>query len=137
VVAALRPEAPLHCLRPATIAAAGATFLGAFPGTVMYAVKCNPDPTVLRALWRGGIRHFDCASAGEVRLVRSMFPDAEIHFMHPVKARGAIREAFAEHGRARLRARQRGGAGPRSWRRRVARAEPHHPARPAEGQRRL
>jgi ornithine decarboxylase len=98
VVAALRPEAPLHCLRPATIAAAGATFLGAFPGTVMYAVKCNPDPTVLRALWRGGIRHFDCASAGEVRLVRSMFPDAEIHFMHPVKARGAIREAFVEHG---------------------------------------
>jgi ornithine decarboxylase len=98
VVAALRPEAPLHCLRPATIAAAGATFLGAFPGTVMYAVKCNPDPTVLRALWNGGLRHFDCASAGEVRLVRSMFPDAVIHFMHPVKARGAIREAFFEHG---------------------------------------
>ncbi|MGK7868148.1 type III PLP-dependent enzyme [Falsiroseomonas sp. E2-1-a20] len=98
VVAALRPEAPLHCLRPATIAATGATFLGAFPGTVMYAVKCNPDPTVLRALWNGGLRHFDCASAGEVRLVRSMFPDAKIHFMHPVKARGAIREAFFEHG---------------------------------------
>jgi ornithine decarboxylase len=98
VVAALRPEAPLHCLRPATIAAAGATFLGAFPGTVMYAVKCNPDPTVLRALWNGGLRHFDCASAGEVRLVRSMFPDAVIHFMHPVKSRGAIREAFFEHG---------------------------------------
>jgi ornithine decarboxylase len=98
IVAALRPEAPLHCLRPATIAAAGATFLGAFPGTVMYAVKCNPDPTVLRALWKGGIRHFDCASAGEVRLVRSMFPTAEIHFMHPVKARGAIREAYLDHG---------------------------------------
>ncbi|WP_439597101.1 type III PLP-dependent enzyme [Falsiroseomonas sp.] len=98
VVAALRPEDPLHCLRPATISAAGATFAAAFPGTTMYAVKCNPDPTVLRALWAGGLRHFDCASAGEVRLVRSLFPDAVIHFMHPVKARGAIREAFGQHG---------------------------------------
>lgn len=98
VVDALRPEDPLHCLRPATISAAGATFQAAFPGTTMYAVKCNPDPTVLRALWAGGLRHFDCASAGEVRLVRSLFPDAVIHFMHPVKARGAIREAYATHG---------------------------------------
>ncbi|MBU8541296.1 type III PLP-dependent enzyme [Falsiroseomonas tokyonensis] len=98
VVAALRPEDPLHCLRPATVSAAGATFAAAFPGTTMYAVKCNPEPTVLRALWAGGLRHFDCASAGEVRLVRSLFPEAVIHFMHPVKARGAIREAFGTHG---------------------------------------
>jgi ornithine decarboxylase len=97
-VAALRPEMPLHCLRPATIAGAAASFAAAFPGDVLYAVKCNPEPAVLRALWRGGIRHFDCASANEVRLVRTMFPDAAIHFMHPVKARGAIREAFARHG---------------------------------------
>ncbi len=27
-----------------------------------------------------------------------MFPDAGIHFMHPVKARGAIREAWERHG---------------------------------------
>jgi ornithine decarboxylase len=53
---------------------------------------------VLRALWDGGVRHFDCASAGEVALVRTMFPDAHIAFMHPVKARGAIREAYFRHG---------------------------------------
>jgi ornithine decarboxylase len=53
---------------------------------------------VLRALWRGGIRRFDCASLGEVRLVRSMFDEAAIHFMHPVKPRGAIREAWQRHG---------------------------------------
>jgi ornithine decarboxylase len=53
---------------------------------------------VLRALWEGGVRHFDCASAGEVALVRTMFADAHIAFMHPVKARGAIREAWARHG---------------------------------------
>ena len=33
-----------------------------FPGDVLYAVKCNPEPRVLRAVWAGGVRHFDCAS---------------------------------------------------------------------------
>ncbi|HEX2942404.1 MAG TPA: type III PLP-dependent enzyme, partial [Rhodopila sp.] len=28
---------------------------------------------------------------------RGMFPDAAIHFMHPIKARGAIREAWERH----------------------------------------
>lgn len=98
IVAALLPEAPLHCLRPATLEAAARAFVGALPGDVLYAVKCNPEPAVLRALWRGGVRHFDCASEAEVRLVRSLFPEAAIHFMHPVKARGAIREAWAGQG---------------------------------------
>jgi ornithine decarboxylase len=93
-----RPEEPMHCLRPATIAAASAGFVQGFPGETLYAVKCNPEPAVLRAVWAGGVRHFDCASAAEVALVRSMFPTAGIHFMHPVKARGAIRAAWAQHG---------------------------------------
>ncbi len=88
----------MHCLRPAVVAAAAEAFTRAFPGDVLYAVKCNPDPAVLRALHAGGVRHFDCASLPEVRLVRAMFADAAIHFMHPVKARGAIREAWARHG---------------------------------------
>jgi ornithine decarboxylase len=44
------------------------------------------------------VRHFDCASLAEVALVRQMFPDDQIHFMHPVKARGTIREAWFRHG---------------------------------------
>jgi ornithine decarboxylase len=98
LVAKHRPEEPMHCLRPATITATAADFVTAFPGVTMYAVKCNPEPTVLRALRTGGIVHFDCASINEVTLVRQMFPEAAIHFMHPVKARGAIREAWARHG---------------------------------------
>jgi ornithine decarboxylase len=98
LVAIARPEEPMHCLRPAMIADAARAFVAGFPGDTLYAVKCNPEPAVLRALWDGGVRHFDCASAGEVALVRTMFPDAHIAFMHPVKARGAIREAFARHG---------------------------------------
>ena len=97
-IRAERPEDPVHCLRPATIAAAARRFVGAFPGDVLYAVKCNPEPRVLRALWAGGVRHFDCASPAEIALVRQMFPAAAIHYMHPVKARGAIAEAYTRFG---------------------------------------
>ncbi len=98
LIAVERPSDPVHCLRPATVAAAARGFVAAFPGTVLYAVKCNPDPGVLRALWSGGVRHFDCASAAEVSLVRAIFPDAGIHFMHPVKSRDAIAQAYARDG---------------------------------------
>jgi ornithine decarboxylase len=98
LVAVERPELPLLCLRPATLEAAARRFVEGFPGATLYAVKCNPEPAVLRALWRGGVRHFDCASAAEVALVRGLFPEAAIHFMHPVKAPGAIRQAWADHG---------------------------------------
>jgi ornithine decarboxylase len=98
VIAADRPEEPVHCLRPDVVADTARDFLAGFPGDVLYAVKCNPDPSVLRALWAGGVRHFDCASLPEIRVVRDMFPDAAIHFMHPIKARGAIREAYNRHG---------------------------------------
>ena len=98
LVARERPEEPMHCLRPATIEATARAFAAAFPGDVLYAVKCNPEPSVLRAVHAGGVRHFDCASLAEVSLVRQMFPDANIHFMHPVKARGTIREAWSRHG---------------------------------------
>ncbi len=61
---------------------------------MLYAVKCNPEPWVLVALWADGVTHFDCASIAEVRLVRKLLPAAGVHFMHPVKARPAIAEAF-------------------------------------------
>ncbi len=98
LVAVERPEEPMHCLRPAAVAAASRAFVQGFPGETLYAVKCNPEPAVLRAVWAGGVRRFDCASAAEVALVRSLFPEAAIHFMHPVKSRGAIREAWGRHG---------------------------------------
>jgi ornithine decarboxylase len=53
---------------------------------------------VLRAVWAGGVRHFDCASLPEIALVRRVLPRAAVHFMHPVKSRPAIRDAFHLHG---------------------------------------
>lgn len=98
LIAAERPDEPVHCLRPSTVEATSRAFVEGFPGDVLYAVKCNPEPRMLRAVRTGGVDHFDCASVGEIALVRQMFPDAQIHFMHPVKSRNAIREAWARHG---------------------------------------
>jgi ornithine decarboxylase len=97
LVAALRPSDPMICLRPATVQRSAENFVAAFPGDTMYAVKCNPDPTVLKALWEGGVRHFDCASLAEVELIRGLFPAAAIHFMHPIKSRAAIAQSYALH----------------------------------------
>jgi len=97
-VRALRPQEPLHCIRPGVIADSTRAFVQGFNGEVLYAVKCNPEPAVLRAVWEGGVRHFDCASISEVALVRRLFPGAGIHFMHPVKSRAAIAEAWVQHG---------------------------------------
>jgi ornithine decarboxylase len=98
LVALQQPAEPMHCLRPATIISAAEAFVGGFAGDVLYAVKCNPEPAVLHALWDGGVRHFDCASLAEVALVSRVLPDGKIHFMHPVKARPAIASAYAVHG---------------------------------------
>ena len=92
-----RPQFPVSVLRLEKPKAKAAEFTGLFPGRVMYAVKCNPDEQVLRALIAGGIDTFDCASIGEIRMIRDIKPDATIYFMHPIKAREAIREAYFTH----------------------------------------
>ncbi|HYD31167.1 MAG TPA: type III PLP-dependent enzyme [Azospirillaceae bacterium] len=101
-VAHHRPSEPMHCLRPRVLTETARRFVASFAaddigGDVLYAVKCNPEPSVLRALWAGGVRHFDVASPGEIRLMRSLFPKAELHYMHPVKARPAIRAAYFQY----------------------------------------
>ncbi len=98
MVAALRPESPVYCFRPHILTARAREFVAAFPGDVLYAVKCNPEPLVLDALWAGGIRHFDTASLVEIETVRGRFPDAACHYMHPVKSRESIRAARLRHG---------------------------------------
>jgi ornithine decarboxylase len=98
VVAAHRPDLPLYCIRPQLITETVRRFVAAFPGPVLYAVKCNPEPTVLRAIAAGGVHRFDVASPAEIALTRKLFPAAELHFMHPVKSRSGIAEAYRRHG---------------------------------------
>ncbi len=84
----------LYVIYPRTIAAAAQTFLSGFPGTVLYAIKANPHPAVLKTLWNEGIRHFDVASIREVELIHQLFPAAKMFLMHPVKSRALIAKAY-------------------------------------------
>jgi ornithine decarboxylase len=98
LVRTLRPAAPLYVIWPERISQESARFRKAFPGEAMYAVKTNPDKSVLQAVYHGGIRSFDAASIEEVRAVRKAFRSARINFMHTVKSPEAIREAYEKHG---------------------------------------
>lgn len=98
IVRELAPEEPIYCLRPERLAANARAFLEGFPGEVLYAVKSNPMPEVLDALYAAGVRHFDTASPDEIAYVRGRFADSHAYFMHPVKGERAMRDAFERHG---------------------------------------
>ena len=98
MIEALTPSYPIYCLRAGALAETAHDFLDRFPGRVLYAVKCNPHPLVLQALYDAGIRHFDTASLPEIAQVREMFSDASAYFMHPVKARAVIKTAHDVYG---------------------------------------
>ena len=98
VVAALTPSYPVYLLRPHVLKRTARAFLDSFPGRILYAIKCNPHPLVVKALYDAGIRHFDTASLPEIAQVREQFRDAEPYFMHPVKGRAVIQSAYQVYG---------------------------------------
>ena len=98
VVANLQPAEPVFCFLPAELRAAARRFV-AFPGRVLYAVKCNPHPFVLETLYREGITDFDVASLDEIKLIGGLFEkSAGQFFNNPAKTRPAIRIGSQEHG---------------------------------------
>ena len=98
VVRATAPDQPVILNRPHAARRAARFFLEKFPGRTLYAVKANPSADLLKVLWDSGVTHYDVASIAEVRLVRSVLPEAVLCFMHPVKTPSAIREAYFDHG---------------------------------------
>jgi ornithine decarboxylase len=91
---ALRPDAPVYCFRPDVLKRDARAFMAAFPGKTAYAVKTNGEHFVLKTLVEAGIRAFDVASPGEFAAVRAVSADAELLYMHPVKAQLDIRLAL-------------------------------------------
>lgn len=98
VAEAIEPSYPVYCLSPSKIEANARHFLKSFPGRVLYAVKCNPHPRVLQALYDAGVRHFDTASLPEIAQISESYSDARVYFMHPVKSRTVTRTAFDVYG---------------------------------------
>lgn len=97
-IAENRPALPVYFLNPDRVAENTRRFMALFPGTVAYAVKCNPDANVLKTMAKEGLRAFDVASIEEVRAARKAAPRARLFFMNPIKSREAIREAYYTHG---------------------------------------
>jgi ornithine decarboxylase len=93
-----RPSLPVYALFAPAFKAAAKTFLDGFPGQTMYAVKANHAQPVVDHVHAAGIRHFDVASLAEVKMARERYPDAGVHFMAPVRIRGAAGEAFKKYG---------------------------------------
>lgn len=94
----LRPVQPVYCIYPQAYRRGARRFIGGFPGRVLYAVKANDDPEVLRILHQAGIDAFDCASVAEIALVRRHCPAATPFFMTPSRLRDSAGEAFDQHG---------------------------------------
>jgi ornithine decarboxylase len=93
-----RPDVPVACFRPQALATAAHWFTRNIPGKTLYAVKANPAPYVLKGLFGAGVTAFDAASVPEIKLVQETCPGAFIAFMHPVKSRTAIEQAYFDHG---------------------------------------
>ena len=98
LLASKNSDAPVFCHHPRAYCTIARRFVQGFPGKVLYAVKANPAPAVLRALVQGGIAAFDTASIAEIALARDVLPDADCSFNHPVKARADIAQAYAKWG---------------------------------------
>ena len=58
----LKPEKPVYCIRKHSVTKASKIFQKNFPGDVLYAVKTNPHPQIIKTLIESGITLFDVAS---------------------------------------------------------------------------
>ncbi len=102
-VAELKPSIPVYFIRPKSIKRAAEFFLKNFrsekrQSDILYSVKSNPDAAVLKHLFDAGVKHFDVASMAEVKLIDGLFgKEAQMYFMHPVKSREAIFDAYFNH----------------------------------------
>ncbi|NQW07785.1 MAG: type III PLP-dependent enzyme [Candidatus Pelagibacter sp.] len=94
LVSQLKPEKPIYCIRKKSIQLATTYFRNKFPGKVLYAVKTNSHPEVLKTIVESGIENFDVASIQEIKDIRAINPNAKCSYMHPVKSRESINEAY-------------------------------------------
>ena len=93
----LKPNNPVYCIRKHSINVASKFFQKNFPGKVLYAVKTNPHPEILKTLIHSGIKDFDVASIKEIQAIKKINPQAKCCYMHTVKDRQSIKEAYFNH----------------------------------------
>jgi len=90
----LKPEYPVYCFRLQSIKTSVEFFKKNFSGRILYAVKTNPNEKILKSIVGSGIENFDVASINEVKLVKKIDSKIKIYFMHTIKSRESIKEAY-------------------------------------------
>ena len=98
LVKQLRPTEPIYCIRRKSIQLSSKYFQNKFPGKILYAVKTNPNPVVLKTILESGINNFDIASIKEIEAIKKINPNAICSYMHTVKSRESINEAYFKYG---------------------------------------
>ena len=90
----LKPEKPVYCIRKNSIKSAVKFFVNKVVGSILYAVKTNPHPEVIKTVLDSGIEQFDVASIEEIKRIRNFSKTAKCSYMHTVKSRESIKEAY-------------------------------------------
>jgi ornithine decarboxylase len=98
LVKQLRPTEPVYCIRRKSIQLSSKYFQNKFPGKILYAVKTNPNPDVLKTILESGINSFDIASIKEIEAIKKINPNAICSYMHTVKSRESINESYFKYG---------------------------------------
>ena len=98
IVNQLKPEKPVYCIRKNSIRSATRFFKDNFPGKILYAVKTNPHPLVIEKIIESGVDQFDVASIEEIKAIRNFSQTAKCSYMHTVKSRESIKEAYFKYG---------------------------------------
>ena len=94
IINILKPVNPVYCIRPKSIENSVKFFKNNFPGKILYAVKTNPNKTVLKLISNNGVNNFDVASIEEIKLISKLTTNAKLYFMHTIKAIEDISEAY-------------------------------------------
>ena len=97
LVNTLKPDNPVYCIRPKSIKKSVEFFKKNFPGKILYAVKTNPNERVIKTIINSGIQNFDVASINEIKLVKKIDNKVKVYFMHTIKSRENIREAYFQY----------------------------------------
>ena len=97
LISQLKPERHVYCIRKKSIHIASKIFQNKFPGKILYAVKTNPHPEVLKAIVESGIQNFDVASVKEIKDIRKINPEAKCSYMHTIKSRESIKDAYFKY----------------------------------------
>ena len=98
LVNSLKPDYPVYCIRTEQIKKSVTFFKENFPGKILYAVKTNPHEKIIKQIISNGVKDFDVASLSEIKLIKKINSEVNLHFMHTIKSKQSISSAYFDYG---------------------------------------